>query len=235
MPLENPICHAPQTSGYAIVRMPTGLISAYDESMLTHKAAQWFHELCEKLKPLPRSAYRGTSRFPLMPFPSTDPEVIRSFEYSGCDMRTEQAARRRFIEILGSDVPEDFDDDLLAEQPAAREVFSLLVCPKEYEIVQVAREPFIENANTLGFDIGYWGGDHYSIICDSAVRPHWHPPQPECFDDLARQLKMVNESFLFPSAETAAAFRSWYRTQDWAETEFRTDEFCIIQVNKPRP
>jgi hypothetical protein len=66
------------------------------------------------------------------------------------------------------------------------------------------------------------------------VRPLWHPPQPECFDELARELKMVNESFLFSSAEGAARFRSWYRTQYWAETEFRPDEFCIIQVNKPR-
>jgi hypothetical protein len=225
-----------QTSGYAIVRLPIGLVAAYDESMRTHKAAELFQQLCEKLKPLPRSAYRGTSRFPLMPFPSTDPDVIRAFEESGCDMRTEQAARRRFLEILGPDVPEsDFDDHLLAEHSAALEVFSLLVSPNEYEIVQVAREPFIENADTLGFDIGYWGGDHYSIICDSAVRPLWHPPQPECFDELATRLKMVNEWFLFPNAESAADFRSWYRTQPWAETEFRQDEFCIIQVNKPRP
>jgi hypothetical protein len=225
-----------QTSGYAIVRMPTGLVAAYDEKMRKHQAAELFQQLCERLKPLPRSAYRGTSRFPLMPFPSTDPDVVRAFEESGCDMRTEQVARRRFAEIQGTELPEtDFDDDLLADLPAAREVFSLLTSPKNYEIVEIARAPFIENANTLGFDVGYWGGDHYSIICDSAVRPTWHPPQPECFEELALQLRMVNESFLFPSVESASVFRSWYRTQYWAETESRPDEFCIIQVNQPPP
>ena len=150
-------------------------------------------------------------------------------------MKTELPARRRFLELLGCDVPEsDFDQDLLPDYAAAREVFSFLESPTEYEIVQVAREPFFADVDCLGFDIGYWGSDHYSIICDSAVRPHWHPPQPECFEELARELKTVNESFLFPSAEGAARFRSWYRTQYWAETESLADEFCIIQVNKPR-
>jgi hypothetical protein len=221
------------TSGYAIVCMPTGLVKAYDESMRTHKAAELYRQLCETLRPLPRAAYRGISRFPLMPLPSLDPAVLREFEESGCDMKTEQAARRRFLELLG-DASECDYDDLLPDRATVRDVFSFLESASEYEIVQVAREPFLADADCLGFDVGYWGGDHYSIICDSAVRPLWHPPQPECFDELARELKMVNESFLFPSAEDAAQFRSWYRTQYWAETESRPDEFCIIQVNKPR-
>jgi hypothetical protein len=203
--------------------------------MRTHQAAELFQRLCETLKPLPRERYRGISRFPLMPLPSVDPEVLLEFQESGCDVKTDHAARRRFLQMLGDDVPEsDFDEDLLPDYTAARDVFALLDSPNEYEIVQFAREPFLDDAVCLGFDVGYWGGDHYSIICDSAVRPLWHPPQPECFEELARELKIVNESFLFPSAECAAAFRSWYRTQYWAETESRPDEFCIIQVNKPQ-
>lgn len=219
---------------YAIVRTPTPLVRAYDESMRTHKAAELFLRLCDTLKPLPREAYRGTSRFPLMPLPSLDPQILRTFEETGCDVKTEQAARRLFLGIVGeSDSAGDFDADLLPDLAAARDVYSLLESPAEYEIVQLAREPFVANADCLGFDVGYWGGDHYSIICDSAVRPLWHPPQPECFSELARELSTVNESFLFPRADEAARFRSWYRTQDWAETESRPDEFCIIQVNTP--
>jgi hypothetical protein len=214
--------------------MPTALVRAYDELMRSHKAAELFQRLCDKLKPLRRAAYRGISRFPLMPLPSTDPEVLRAFEESGCDLRTEQAARRRFLDLLGDDVPGgDFDEDLLPDYTTSRDVFSFLKSPNEHEIVQVAREPFFADVNCLGFDVGYWGGDHYSIICDSAIRPTWHPPQPECFDELVRQLKVVNESILFPTAESAAQFRSWYRTQNWGETETRPDEFCIIQVNEP--
>jgi hypothetical protein len=215
--------------------MPTALVRAYDESMRTHQAAELFQRLCEALKPLPREAYRGSSRYPLMPFPSFDPEIVRTFEEAGCDVTTEQAARRRLLALVGeNDSPGDLDPDLLPNLAAADDVYSFLESPTEYEIVQLAREPFLADVNCLGFDVGYWGGDHYSIICDSAVRPLWHPPQPECFDELARQLRTVNESFLFPSAEGAAQFRSWYRTQSWAETEFRADDFCIIQVNKPR-
>jgi hypothetical protein len=223
-----------QTSGYAIVRMPTALVTAYNELMRSHQAAELFQRLCDKLKSLPRAAYRGISRFPLMPLPSLDPEVLRTFEETGCDVKTEQAARRRFLELLGDDIPaSDFDEDLLPDYATASDVFSFLESPNEYEIVQIAREPFFADVRCLGFDVGYWGGDHYSIICDSAVRPTWHPPQAECFDELVRELKMVNESFLFPTSEGAVRFRSWYRTQFWAENEFRPDEFCIIQVNEP--
>jgi hypothetical protein len=215
--------------------MPTALVMAYDESMRTHKAAELFQRLCETLKPLPRADYRGISRFPLMPLPSVDANILGTFEETGCDVKTERAARRRFLDLFGDEVPEgDFDQDLLPNYATARDVFSFLESPNEYEIVQFARDPFLADLDCLGFDVGYWGGDHYSIICDSAVRPLWHPPQPECFDELAREFKMVNESFLFPNAEGAAQFRSWYRTQYWAETESRPDEFCIIQVTKPR-
>jgi hypothetical protein len=224
-----------QTSGYAILQMPAALVASYDASMRTHQAWELFQRLCEILKPLPRSAYRGISRFALKALPSTDPDVLRTFEATGCDVHTEYAARLCFLEKLGEIVPEgDFDEDLLPDLRAASEVFSQLDSPGFWEIVQLNRESFSTDAECLGFDVGYWGGDHYSIICDSAVRPLWHPPQPECFEELAQQLRRVNEYFLFRSAEDAARFRSWYRTQEWAETETRTDEFCIVQVNKPR-
>jgi hypothetical protein len=224
-----------QTSGYAILRMPRALVEAFDLSMRTHQAHDLFQSLCETLKPLPRSAYRGISRFALKALPSTDPEILRIFEETGCDVRTEYAASRRFLELLDEDLPEsDFVEDLLSSFSAAQEIFSFLEAPDDYEIVQLTREPFGEDVDCFGFDVGYWGGDHYSIICDSAVLPTWHPPQPESFAELARQLRVVNEHFLFRNAADAARFRSWYRTQYWAETESRPDEFSIIQVNKPR-
>src|SRR4051812_37952264 len=96
-------CAMRQTSGYAIVRMPTALVRAYDESMRTHQAAELFQRLCDSLKPLPREAYRGSSRFPLMPHPSLDPGILRAFEETGCDVKTEQAARCRFLVLIGKD------------------------------------------------------------------------------------------------------------------------------------
>lgn len=224
-----------QTSGYAILRMPKALVAAYDLLMRTHEASELFRLLCEKLVPLPQTAYRGISRFPLQPLASTDAGILRTFEETGCDVRTEYRARRRFLEMLGDNVSEgDFDEDLLPDYARVHEVFALLESPEDYEILKLAREPFCNNSDCIGFDVGYWGGSHYSIICDSAVRPVWHPPQPDFFAELAHELAPVNEHFLFRTVEDAVRFRSYYRTQDWAETESHPDEFCIIQLTRPR-
>jgi hypothetical protein len=210
-------------------------MEAHDLSMRTHVAAEMFQRLCQALEPFPRTCYRGISRFPIQPLPSPNPEILRAFTESGCDVDTEYAARRRFLEILGEDIPDtDFDEALLPSFSAAQEIFALLEAPGEYEIVHVRREAFCNDADCLGFDVGYWGGDHYSIVCDSAVRPLWHPPQPDCFDELACALATVNEHFLFRNPEDAAEFRAYYRTQPWAETETWPDEFCIIQLSRPR-
>ena len=225
-----------QTSGYGILRMPAALVQDYDSSMRTHQAWELFQRLCDALKSLPRSDYRGISRDPLMPLPSSDPEILRAFENTGGDMHTNRAARLRFMRVLGDDYPlSDFDNDLLPDFSHAAEVFSLLESPGEYEIVQLVRDDFCNNGDCLGFDVGYWGGDHYSILCDSAVTPLWHPPQPDDFNKLAKQLQRVNEHLLFHSPEDAARFRSYYRTRSWGETESFPNEFCIIQVIKPRP
>jgi hypothetical protein len=43
------------------------------------------------------------------------------------------------------------------------------------------------SGHLLGYDIGYWRGDHYSLISDSFVAPCWHPPAPDAFRTLAKQ------------------------------------------------
>jgi len=220
-----------QSSGYLIVRMPPGLAREYDEAIHASRNLGLFQLLCEKLGSLPRAAYRGFSRIPLVAFPSLDPKVLRSFHPD--HLKTEPVARRRLRELLGDDeADDDWNDEMLPVLEAARDVFSQLESPTEYEIIRVARAPFLRDVDCLGYDVGYWGSDYFSIVCDSAVRPGWHPPDPECFDELERELRSVNESFLFASEEHAKQFRSWYRTQDWAETETEPDQFCVVQVNR---
>jgi hypothetical protein len=224
-----------QESGYAIVQMPAPLVASYDAYMQSHKASDLFQRLCKTLGPLPRSAYRGIDRNALKPLPATDPDILRAFEETGCDVHTEYSARHRFLQMLGHSIPEgDFAEDLLPNMQLASEIFALLQSPADYEIVQFVRGQFHSEGECLGYDVGYWAGNHYSIVSDSAVRPVWHPPDPDCFGTLALELRAVNDCFLFPSSDEAARFRSWYRTQAWAETEFRPDESCIIQVIKPK-
>ena len=124
----------------------------------------------------------------------------------------------------------DEDEDLLRDDSQGREVFSLLEVRSRYELLHLARREFLKLDHLLGYDIGYWGGDHYSLIADSFVVPRWHPPQPDAFHVLSEQLRNLNTHLLFPTSEAAASFRAWYRTQGWAETEGHEDEFEIIQV-----
>lgn len=187
--------------------------------------------LREAAPSLDPSRYRGVGRSWLQPFPSLDEGIIKQFADSGSDMSTEASARRRFCEFIGdAELSPDYDEDLLESEVQAREVFSLLRDSSRFELLHLTRHEFVGSAGLLGYDIGYWGGDHYSLISDSFVAPRWHPPQPDTFHVLAQQLQCLNECLLFPSAEAAATFRSWYRTQDWAETEGHEDEFEIIQV-----
>jgi hypothetical protein len=220
-----------QRSGYAIVRRAEHDLEDYMRSPTTQQNLHYLQALRDAAPFLVPSDYRGTGRFWLQPFPSLDAGIIKAFAETGGDMSTEASARRRFREVIGeTESSPDFDEDLLESEAQAREVFSLLQDGGGFELLHLHRREFACVAGVLGYDIGYWGGDHYSLISDSFVAPRWHPPPPEIFQTLAEQLRCLNDCLLFPSSEAAGSFRSWYRTQDWAETEGREDEFEIIQV-----
>ena len=220
-----------QRSGYAIVQRVEFDLEDYMRLSTTQQHLHHLRALRESAPFLDPSRYRGIGRFWLQPFPSLAPAIIEAFADTGVDMSTEAIARRRFRELLGeTQFSPDFDDDLMKTETQAREIFSLLDDASRFELLLLRRGEFDPSARLLGYDIGYWGGDHYSLISDSFVAPSWHPPQPDAFQALAEQLRCLNHSLLFPSPEAARSFRSWYRTQDWAETEGHEDEFEIIQV-----
>lgn len=218
-------------SGCAIIRKAEFEIQDYMRSdsaqqnlniLLALRAAMAFLDPCR---------YRGTGRTWLMPFPSLDDAVIEAFAQTGCEMKLDARARRRFRELVGeSEAEADEDENLLASESQARSLFSLLDDPSRHELLHLQRREFSSSGELLGYDVGYWGGDHFSLIADSFVTPRWHPPQPDTFHLLAEQLRGLNAHLLFPTPKDASSFRAWYRGQDWAETEGREDEFEIIQV-----
>jgi hypothetical protein len=115
----------------------------------------------------------------------------------------------------------------------ARELFTPLENPSEYEIVRLSQssaDEACDHENDLGFDIGYWGSDSYSIICDSAIWPRWHGPPDDVLPELAKRLAELNSNCLFQTHKAADEFRSWYRQEDWAEEEGDPGEFCIIKI-----
>src|SRR5438105_8536678 len=153
------------------------------------------------LKQVDPASYRGIERCPLSKDPVVEPWLAGDAEhYRAVDERN-TAARVRFIEIVGS-------HDLCASSPNtlptlghARELLNLVDSPLTYEIVRLTKA-LPETPRTeshLGFDVGYWDGDSYSILCDSAIWPVWHPPPIDIFVTLSKQLRDLNSHCLFPT------------------------------------
>jgi hypothetical protein len=169
-----------------------------------------------------------------MAFPSLDAKVIEEFQASGCDMKSNAEARYRFRQLIAGDVDDNYqagvDEDLLASQSDARQVFDLLDDPSNWEIVRLSRDARNSSPSALGFDIGYWGGDHFSLIADTIVIPRWHPPSPQDFGALREALSHLNANLLFDSHEEAEGYRTFYMSRNWAETEMQDGEFCIVRV-----
>ena len=211
--------------GYALMRMPRDVLSLYEASPIARGNPQLLGQLRAALSTVDIAAYRGISRDPLDAFPDRSPAELRRLERDGVDLQTNARARRL---VLEHGIPSD--PDLLPTRSMAEEVYAALERPTEYEIVALSRDPAARGAGWFGFDVGYWGGDHFSLVCDTAIAPRWHPPWPEDFEELAEQLRALNEFALFPTRAGAETFRSWYQTKHWAETEMEPGQFCVIAV-----
>jgi hypothetical protein len=207
---------------YALLRPASELVAEY-EARLSDENRPHYTRLRRLVRGDP-ARYRGISRDPLTPFGLG----------LTADDTVETTARRLYGELVGAK-PDDFVYELLPTLVAAREVYRMLTAPNRYELVRLRRSGFSPAASVLGYDIGYWGDDYFSLICDVAVTPTWHPPQPEAFESLALALRSLNQHFLFTSPHATGAYREYYRGQPWAETEMEPDQFCIIEVAAVEP
>jgi hypothetical protein len=225
------------TSGYLIVMKPETLIDRYEKREHIIKYEKYYKTFRMAFSGFNVRNYRGVSRNRLLsPIPFTERDDLEAYYHERVENR---AAITKWWELLINKVEnedinsdEDDDDDLLPSIESALEVYRLLDIPEQYEIIKVKRQDFEINPNTLGFDIGYWGGDHFSLIADTLVTPNWHPAPEEDYQELRQCLSELNPNILFNNPEDASEFRNWYKSKDWAETEDREDEFCIIQVDR---
>ena len=214
------------------------LARAFDSSPIALEHREYLLELRAIFPYLRPEQYRGIERNPLNPdMDHRDP----GWEWSPVQESDEGAtARRRLAEILGV-VEGEWNEEtwlnvspwLVPERAAAQELLDMLRLREEHEIVHVARHPARSMVPSIGFDVGYWATENFSIVCDSAIWPKWHPADSEALNELKRQLEPLNAYGLFPNAETAAAFREWYRSQAWAETEDEdeTGRFELIEIS----
>ena len=222
-----------QREGYLIVLKPEISLAVYDASEVAVQNAKPLQKLRKAMASFSPERYRGISREPLMSYWSLDSEVAPTPNERTNDIKSNAKARMRMREILGEpdeDIDSQIDEDLLPSAEDARHVLSLVDDPIRWEIIHVSKTDNINALHTLGYDIGYWGGDHFSLIADTIVAPHWHPPALDDLDELAQKLSCLNEHLLFRSGEDAKRFREYYKSKSWAETE-EDNEFCIIRVD----
>jgi hypothetical protein len=74
------------------------------------------------------------------------------------------------------------------------------------------------------------GGDFFSAIADTAVKPMWHPPDFDDMQDIITHLKKLNEYCLFPTFQDAKDHRELYLAKAWGEKEMYEGEITIIQI-----
>lgn len=199
--------------GYAILQSTRELMNDYRPQL---------KELWQKLPQDPLQ-YQGTANV-LDPLEQAIVPALDWFKPSHYDDPLIQARLE-----LGTDTGQ-FLDGYVHDLAVTRRAAVMGSAAADLTVVQVRRAQFVDSAPVLGFDVGCWGGDHFSLICDSMVRPTWHPPSVDDFDALAEAVCALNEHFLFPSADTAARFRQRYMEFGWAENETVPGEFEVIQV-----
>lgn len=213
---------------YALMHHADELDSCYLASPYFEQNNAYIKKLRAAIGPLAFSGYRGIGRYP---FTEDYPLAAPGFHENGNSMdrdREEENARLLLMEMLGSDdYTTPYPRAFVASIEQAKKIQAALDAPEKYEIVELCLDPD-RPANLLGFDVGYWSGGNFSILCDAAIWPIWHPPDPSAFEELKMFTKKLNSHALFQSWNDAQEYLEWYSQQDWAETE--PSEFSIIAV-----
>ena len=131
--------------------------------------------------------------------------------------------------IVDEDVCED---TIFVKYETAVRIFQQLEKRNEHEIIKIFLPKKIDNSdNLLGYDIGYFGGECFSIICDSIVMPRWHPPVLEDLEILTKQTERLNKNMLFSDKGLAQEFYDYYIEQEWAEKPLCPGQIQIIGVS----
>jgi len=232
-----------QKRGFMLVRDAQSVFDDYEKTEVSQDKAEYLARIRNAVSFVNPAKYRGVARGAVEPWSSTDEKLLQRGGSALMDLRVNEKARRRFLEVNGEDRDQwdyygegwDYNKALVADLRIMKELRAYLDAPDEYEIIEVARDACETDWELFGFDVGYWRSGNFSLICDSIVMPRWHPPLEDDLPGLAELLRSLNEHVLFSTVKDAQKFRDYYRTRDWAESEDLVGEFCIIQVSLPEP
>lgn len=190
------------------MRNPAALNAAYEASPLVARNAGAAAEIRRALVGIQPHAYRGVERCPLAEAPDAYPGWAGQAEEIGRQDQIDREARRQLVVILGPDHQcEHYPCHLVSTLAEADALKRVVDCPADYEIVRLSTDDSDGGGERLGYDVGYWGGGNYSILCDSVLWPVWHPPPREALPMLAGRVASLNAHMLFPDRRFAVEFR----------------------------
>jgi len=173
--------------------------------------------------------YKGIDRDALSAYiPDNEIEENPAIRKMNTILKEKQNAALMYLDFLD-------DENAFNNVEDAVVVYNLLEDKDDYELIEVRRYEMMFSQDFLGYDIGYWGGDHFSIIANTLLVPRrdFYPEQD--FDLILAFEKLLNKNLLFSDIKDAERYLKFYRGKTWAETdspsEFEESEFYIIQVN----
>jgi hypothetical protein len=209
---------------FALLEHASVIEAAYLRSPICKRNLAHFQELRRTLPPVDYAAYRGIGRTAL----SEHPRPSAGWQGSGIEpAETEVMARLVLADLLDPDRDPPNARLYIPTLEQLRAVEAVLESPGDYELVELCSESDLPE-QLLGFDLGYWDGEEYSIICDAAIWPAWHGPVPEALPALAGLVAQLNSHLLFASRSQAECYLDWYAGQDWAEKP--PEDFTIVAI-----
>lgn len=219
-----------QIDGYLVVLKPEVAFAKWQmeaERAGVQSFGEYSATLRAAISAIDPQRYRGIQRDP----------IDRWWEGERDERSQNERARRRIWELFGPDPclgwtqPPWFDPDLLPTLEMAGEILSLTDAPSDREILRVTRNDVAPTQKTVGFDVGYWGSDHFSLVADAMIAPRWHGCPPEHLGSLEPWARALNDHQLFRTAADAIEYRRWYIGQPWAEEESEPGEFQVIRAD----
>ena len=219
-------------SGHIIILRPDLDQSKFESLDHFQKHKDDYDKLREHFSFINPNNYRGTGRthFDGNPF-YIDKGVLLSWPDTNTNSFDNLEARKLFAKYEDANTPIDTLDDLpFYSLQEMQDVFELIDNKEHYEILKISENKESISDKTLGFDIGYIGGDFFSAIADVAIKPLWHPPDFYDMEDIVIHLKCLNQFCLFDTYEKAKAYRQTYLSKEWGEKEMSEGQITIIQI-----
>ena len=219
-------------SGHIIILRPDLDQLKFESLDHFQKHKDYYNKLREHFSFINPNNYRGTGRthFDGNPF-YIDKGVLLSWPDTNTNSFDNLEARKLFAKYEDSNTPIDTLDDLtFYSLQEMQDVFELIGNKRDYEILRISENKKTVSSKTIGFDIGYIGGDFFSAIADVAIKPLWHPPDFDDMEDIVQHLKCLNQFCLFDTYEKAKAYRKTYLSKAWGEKEMSEGQLTTIQI-----